>query len=141
MGEQPNAEDFYRQLEFSVERLSTYPAGADVIVERSPLDFMAYIRALADLRRERGCEELIEAAADLAARGMAHIDLLVFLPLDERSGVVAPESEDVELRAAMNECLAEIINNSYLPAIELRGARSARLATLESAARTTRASP
>jgi len=44
------------------------------------------------------------------AVGTAHIDLLVVLPLNGRYGIAVPESEDVELRDAMNDRLIEVIS-------------------------------
>lgn len=122
---QPDAADFYRQLEVSVERLRAYPPGSRMIAERSPLDFLAYLRALE-------AAELIEAASELAWRGMKQLDLLVVLPLDAADGIVAPESEGLELREAMNDHLLEIISEGWdLQVIEVRGAPERRLRALE----------
>jgi hypothetical protein len=107
--EEPTAEDFYRQLELCVERLRGYGRGANMIAERSPLDFLAYITALHDLGRSgRDCA-LTASAAELAAEGMAQLDLLAVLPLNARDGIIAPESEDLELRDAMNDRLLDLI--------------------------------
>jgi hypothetical protein len=134
--EHPSAADFYRQLELSVERLLAYPPGSRMIAERSPLDFLAYLRALEDSRSGDVTTELFEAASEAAARGMKHLDLLVVLPLDAADGIVAPPSEDLELRDAMNDHLLEIINGSDggdLRVIEVRGTARRRLAALERA--------
>lgn len=139
--EEPTAEDFHRQLELCVEHLKQYGSGARVIAERSPVDFLAYILALADLGRSgRDCE-LVASAAELAAAGLAHVDLLVVLPLNDADGIVAPASEDLELREAMNERLVELItaDNYALFAsgspriVEIAGDRGQRLRDLEEA--------
>lgn len=101
--DEPTADDFHRQLELSVERLTKYERGARVIAERSPIDFLAYLLALQDLgRAARDCER-IAAAAELAATGMAHLDLLVVLPLH------GTEAEDPDLREAMHDRLLDLI--------------------------------
>lgn len=106
---EPEAEDFYRQLEVSVERLQSHGRGAKVIAERSPLDFLAYLLALEDLRRSpRDCER-IASAVELVTEGLSHLDVLVIVPLDGR--IEAPESEDLELREAMNERLLELVTS------------------------------
>jgi len=122
-------DDFLQQLEISVERLRTHPAGANVIAERAPLDFLAYILALMDLRRApRDCE-LLASAAELAATAMPHVDLLVVLS-DE---IEAPADEDPELRAAMHEQLVELVNAdpysllANTRVIEVAGGRRTRL--------------
>src|SRR5215213_4027889 len=45
--EQPCVDDFLRQLEFNIGRLRQHARGERVIYERCPLDFIAYIDALA----------------------------------------------------------------------------------------------
>src|SRR5687768_17716205 len=51
-GAEPSAEDFFRQLQYQVERLHRYGDGDRVIFERSPIDFVAYLLALDDLGRD-----------------------------------------------------------------------------------------
>lgn len=141
--DEPNVDDFYRQLELSVERLTGYQPGANVIAERSPLDFVAYMLALADLGRAGGDCALIAAASERAAVGMAHVDLLVLLPLNDVDGIVAPESEDLELREAMNDRLVDIIATDAYSlfaggrprVVEIEGGRDERLRQLEQARR------
>lgn len=136
---EPDADDFWRQLELSVERLGSYAAGTKVIAERSPVDFLAYLLALADLGRSgRDCAR-IAAAGELVAEGMAHIDLLVVLPLSD--GIDVPEEEDAALREAMNERLLDLITaddyalfGSGSPrVVEIQGSRDRRLRLLEQA--------
>lgn len=118
---EPDAEDFYRQLEISVERLRGHGAGARVIAERSPLDFVAYILALGDLA-------LIDAARTLAAQGMEHVDLLVVTSPD---GIAAPEDEDPSLREAMHEHLLELVAEVEVCVVELHGPPHRRLVEVE----------
>lgn len=136
---EPSAEDFYRQLELSVERLRSHGRGARVIAERSPVDFLAYLLALEDLRRSpRDCA-LRTAAVELAAEGLSHVDVLVILPLD--GTIEIPESEDLELRDAMNERLVELITtdeyalfrNATPRVLEMQGSRSRRAELLQRA--------
>ena len=124
---EPSVEDFYRQLEVSVERLSSYGPATDVIAERSPLDFIAYMLALDDLRRG-SASEAVKRAITLAADGIAHIDLLIVLPLNITDSIAVPEDEDPELREAMNERLVEIVASDQF---DLLGGRSVRVAELE----------
>src|SRR6185369_9745107 len=43
---EPCVEDFVRQVEFNIARLHQHAAGENVIYERCPVDFLAYIQAL-----------------------------------------------------------------------------------------------
>jgi hypothetical protein len=136
----PGVDEFHRQLEISVERLRTYPPDANVIAERSPIDFLAYILALVDLgRAARDCE-LAAAAAELAAEGVKSLDLIAVLPLED---IPAPADEDLELRDAMNDRLLSIVaadeyslfRDGRPAVVELAGSRRERLRTLESVTR------
>jgi len=141
-GGEPTADDFLRQLELSAECLRNYGHGAKVVAERSPADFLAYLLALTDLRRTgRDCQ-MIASAAELTAAGLASIDLLVVLPLNDRDGIAAPESEDLALREAMNDRLLDLITADEYAlfgggsprVVEIQGARERRLRLLEQAA-------
>jgi AAA domain len=137
--EEPGVADFYRQLEVCVERLRNYEPGADMIAERSPLDFLAYILALHDLGDGEGAPEIVDAAVTLVESGLAHLDVLIVLPLNGRDGIEAPSGEDPELREAMNDRLIEIVDGDELGLLgkrplqvaELHGTPQRRLATLE----------
>ena len=43
---EPRVEDFRMQLEFNIQRLKQHQEDEDVIYERCPVDFLAYIHAL-----------------------------------------------------------------------------------------------
>jgi hypothetical protein len=141
LDDEPTIDDFHRQLEVSVETLRAYAPGAYVIAERSPLDFLAYILALHDLRRGRHAFPPIEPAVALAAAGLAHVDLLVVLPLNDSDGIVCPDDEDGELRDAMNERLLELIttdefdllSGGNVRVVEVEGSPRLRLAVIERA--------
>jgi hypothetical protein len=136
---EPSAEDFHRQLEFMVERLETYRPGDRVIFERSPVDFLAYMLALDDLGRSGSDSRLIEVSLSEVRDAVQLLDLIVFLPLDERS--VVAEEEDPELRSAVNTRLVGIFGErdfnlfgSERPALlEVFGSTAQRLRTLEAA--------
>lgn len=129
------AADAWQQLEISVERLSSYTSGSNVIAERSPIDFLAYLEALRTLGRE-DTSRMLDSARDLARRGMEHVDLIVILPLSEE--IEAPEDEDPELRDAMSRSLLEIVEAEIddlapgVRCVEIAGSRRQRLAVLES---------
>jgi hypothetical protein len=135
------AADVWQQLEISVERLSAHAPESNIITERSPIDFLAYLEALRTLGRE-DTSVMLDAARELASRGMEQLDLLVVLPLND--DIEPAEDEDPELRDAMNSCLIEILDDeSELIAdagqlTEIVGTRLRRLAALEAAIERTR---
>jgi hypothetical protein len=129
--EEPCVEDFYRQLEFNADRLRQYPPGKNVIYERCPIDFLAYIDAL-DSNSVRGALRLVSEA-------IQHLDLIVYLPLDDEIDV--PDSEFPKLRKAVDRRLSGIfrdddfgiISSCNVTIVEVRGSTAQRLSQLEEA--------
>ena len=75
--EPAGAESFGQQLAVAAERLVELPAGADVVAERGPVDFLAYLEALADLGRPTARPAVVARLRLTTAEAMAHVDLLV----------------------------------------------------------------
>lgn len=74
----------------SASRLLELSPGETVIVERGPLDFVAYLHALDALGRTTVSPDAFSRAAEVTSRAMAHVDLVVVVPLDSRNGVDVP---------------------------------------------------
>jgi len=133
--------DAWQQLEISVERLSAYGPGSNLIAERSPIDFLAYLEALRTLERE-DTSRMLDGARERVSRGMKHVDLLVILPLSDE--IEAPEDEDPELRDAMNHSLLDIIADDLtdlapnVRCIEIAGNASQRIVALDAEVRVDR---
>ncbi|HWN97709.1 MAG TPA: hypothetical protein VNS63_00395 [Blastocatellia bacterium] len=136
---EPSAEDFYRQLEFYVDRLRSYSSAQRVIYERSPVDFLAYLLALNDLRRGEHSKRLVEESLGMVMDAVQFLDLIVFLPLNDEDGILMPDAEDPELRSAVNSLLIGIFADddfdlfaSHRPAIvEVTGSTAQRRRMLE----------
>jgi len=124
---EPSVEDFRRQLDFNIQRLSQHTPGENVIYERCPVDFLAYIHAL----DRKGAEALLERVSD----AMQHLDLIVYLPLDERIG----EPEFPKLQRAVDHRLSSIfrddefgiVSSTNAIIVEAEGSIDHRLHTLE----------
>jgi len=136
---EPCADDFFRQLEFNVERLRCYPSGARVIFERSPVDYLAYILALRDLHLDE-VDSLLQTAIGIVPRAIRNLDMIVFLPLDEAEAIEVPDSEDPRLRSAVDSRLGVIfgrdefgIFNSGCTLVEAIGPAAQRLRIVEAA--------
>lgn len=132
---EPTAEDFFRQLEYQHERLREYSAGDRVVFERGPVDFVAYLLALDDLGRDTADAALARQSIQIAGSVVKLLDLIVYV----RATGEAPESEDPELRTAVDHELEEILLNNEFgmftgrqPAIlEITGTTAQRLRILE----------
>jgi hypothetical protein len=94
--EKPDAFDFIEQLEYSIKQISK--SGDNVIFDRCPFDFLAYIKAIDESRN-------IQPIFNNVERIMSKIDLLVFVPIDEPDLIICRESDLPKLRYKVNEIL------------------------------------
>jgi hypothetical protein len=135
--DEPDAATYFVQLRSSAERLLELAPSARVIAERGPLDFLAYLDALDELRRPTRAPGLFRRGVQLTAEAMAHVDLLVLLPLTADAAPAVPTDEDPELRAAMDDALLELADDPDLvgdtTVVEITGDHATRLARLEEA--------
>ena len=118
--EEPCVEDFLRQLEFNLERLGQHVSDENVIYERCPLDFLAYLSAL----DSNVPEALLKRISD----AMQQLDLIVYLPLEHEGGGEYPR-----LRRAMDRQLSEILTSTNVPVVEAPGSTPQRLRAIENA--------
>ena len=123
---EPCVEDFRRQLEFNIDRLSQHAADENVIYERCPVDFLAYIHALDS--------QSAEALLDQVSEALQHLDLIVYLPFEEIN-----EDEFPKLQRAVDRRLSSIFREdefgimSSTQVVEAVGPTHHRLRTLEAA--------
>lgn len=105
--EMPSVEDFELQLERSIACLEE--GDENVIFDRCPADFLGYLLTHSEAEAfnlKRWLPRVREA--------METLDLVVFLPVEERDRIALPSSEDAELRMLVDEKLKEIfLENSF----------------------------
>ena len=136
-GSEPSADDFLVQLRYQLERLRQFGARDRVIFERSPFDYVAYLQALVDLRRDTANAGLVDQSLDLAVSSVELLDLIVFLPASSAQ-IYVPEEEDRELREAMDSRLealliddrANVFQREKPTVIQAPGTTTERLETL-----------
>lgn len=117
---EPCAEDFRRQLEYNVERLRRGGLDEPKIYERSPADFIAYIFALAELRRDPDAAQMLENSVELAGEAIGLLDMIVFLPASDLQRDIG-ETEDPKLRRAVDRRLESILIDDDLGWFALDG--------------------
>lgn len=100
----PSVEDFEQQLEFSVRTIIESPK--NTFFDRCPIDCLAYALALGDVDIDSWTQKM-ESAIQL-------LDLIVFLPIEDRDRIPIPISEDLELREEVDENLQDILLNDSL---------------------------
>jgi hypothetical protein len=129
---------FLAQLAVSARRLEDADPLDDVIGERCPLDFLAYLTAGETLGRDRLPREVLDRAVTLTRDAMQHVDVLVLLPLSSADRIWVHPEEDLELRAAMDDALLELaddpdLTGAHTRIVEITGDREARVRALETA--------
>lgn len=133
----PSAGMFAAQLRIAADRLTARDGGDHVIAERGPLDFLAYLLALAELTGHPD-DAFLDRARELTADAMRHVELLVFLPLTDADAIEAGADEYPELRQTMNDVLRELVDDpelvdADLAVLELTGSPVTRLAAVDAA--------
>jgi hypothetical protein len=128
-----SAGSFVEQLAVAAERLVELGPGCDVVAERGPVDFLAYLEALRELGRRSVAPELLTTLRATAAEAMAHVDLLVVLPLDPGLQIWVPDEEDPDLRDAMDRQLLDLCEDEEVVAgvgriLEVSGTPARRVA-------------
>ncbi|MFE6966023.1 hypothetical protein ACFVAJ_12970 [Agromyces sp. NPDC057679] len=132
----PNTAMLTAQLRIAADRLHSEEHGERIIAERGPVDFLAYLLALAEVTGRTASDELVERATAMTADALGGVDLLVILPLSAGDPIHVGLDEDLELREAMNRMLLELIDDpdlvgEHLRVAELTGDPDSRLAELE----------
>jgi len=136
---EPSAEDFRRQLDYCVQKLGGYQNGDNVIFERCPADYLAYMSALQDLGRDSQPTKIAADSVLLARSAMKYLDIIVLVRLSEHDFDV-PDEEDPELRTLVDEKLELILINNelelvtdHLLIVEASGSTNHRLQLLQGA--------
>lgn len=135
-GDVPSEGLFASQLRIAAERLTGESHGTHVIAERGPLDFLAYLLALAELTARPLDEGFLERATARTAEAQRTVDLLVVLPLTATDQIYVGADEHLELRETMNDLLLELIDDpdiigERVMVAEITGTPGSRLAALE----------
>ncbi|MGP3536009.1 AAA family ATPase [Microbacterium sp. RD1] len=132
----PGAALFASQLRIAAGRLSNEAPDGDLIAERGPLDFLAYLLARAELTGVSLDSEFLQRASALTTAALTTVDVLILLPLAPSDAIDVGDDEHPELRAAMNDVLLELADDpslvgDHLTIAEITGRPAARLAALE----------
>jgi hypothetical protein len=122
--EMPSIEDFELQLERSIVCLEE--RDPNVLFDRCPADLLGYL-----LTHSETEEFDLDRWLPRVQAAMEALDLIVFLPVEERDRIVLSSSEDAELRMLVDEKLKEIfLENPFgfeVDVLEVTGAPHERI--------------
>ena len=138
--EEPTPESFFTQLEYSLERTQAYEKKDNVIFDRCPIDYLAYLMHVS--KRDLG-DTSLDHWGDLArkvAKSLERLELIAFLPIVEGQEIMLSFDEDEDFRLAVDRYFKQIYREDIYglfsgqqpEVIELWGSRQSRLARLES---------
>lgn len=106
----PSLEDFEEQLACSVRAIQQ--SDADTIFDRCPLDLLAYAEALNE--ESISLDTWIQKMEDALDR----LDLIIFVPIEEKDRIRVPKSEDMALRRSVDQKLRELLLDDSLGILE-----------------------
>ncbi len=123
--DEPGEEDFEIQLERSIA-LVTRNQDSDILFDRCPVDFCAYLAALPSVSREA-----ISEATSSARQAIQNLDLIVFVPLERPDRIEVPPEEGRRLRKRVDRILHEMLPDDAwgfgIPVLEVSGTPTERL--------------
>jgi predicted ATPase len=127
-GHPPSVEDFEAQLARSIEDSSHH--GDNVLFDRAPVDFLAYISVHEDATTFDLAEWLPQVRAAIQT-----LDLIVLVPVEARDRIAFSSTEDEGLsRTAVDEKLKEILLEDPfdlgVEILEVEGKLEARIRTV-----------
>ena len=105
----PLLEDFEEQLKRSITAINE--SQNNTIFDRCPLDCLAYMLALSKNIDEKPWAEKMDAA-------IKRLDLIIFVPIEYRDRIIVPPSQNLKMRAKVDEKLAELILDDSLEILE-----------------------
>jgi hypothetical protein len=114
--EELEVDDYIEQLNYSIKQISS--SGDNVIYDRCPVDFYAYIKAI-----DKSNNILPLFINDEI---MSNVDLLVYVPIEKPDLILCDESNFPELRSQVNKILNELVWNYDIDTIEVKGSLSNR---------------
>ena len=109
--------------------LTSPPLLPEVIFDRTPLDYLAYLAAT-------GADPSEEARTAALQPAFGSLDLLIITPITPETEQVLPAAEMPGLRSQMNDALLELVHDDPLnawediPVLELDGPLDGRLSAV-----------
>jgi deoxyadenosine/deoxycytidine kinase len=110
--DRPDVDDFLKQLEYSMQQITK--SDLNVIFDRCPIDFLAYIQAIDETNTIQSLYSKVENI-------MTEIDLLVFVPVEDPDLIMCQVSDFPKLRAKADEILNDWILNFGIETIKVNG--------------------
>jgi hypothetical protein len=125
MADPPSADDYELQLQRSLAELAENTR-ADVIFDRCPVDFVAYLQAI---DAEPDLDDLAASMRDV----IASLDLIVFVSIEDPDRIEVSPYEDLVLRDDVDHRLRALLDGPFgfgVRVLEVSGSVDARCAQI-----------
>ena len=105
----PSAEGLQALLEYTAATMAGHDPGADVVYERSPVDYLAY--AVASRRTWPGgsAARFLKTQIPVVRRCLRHLDLIALLPVSATGPAQSREAEGAGFRKRVDERLRRLL--------------------------------
>jgi hypothetical protein len=110
----PTPDGLYALLQYTVAAVEAHPAGAKVVFERSPVDYLAYAAASRRAWDADALADFLRKAVPVARASLRNLDLIVLLPVSRRGPIQGRADEDDGFRRRVDRCLRRsLVDDDY----------------------------
>jgi hypothetical protein len=110
----PTADGLEALLRYTVAAVGAHPAGATVVSERSPVDYLAYAAASRRVWDPGTVEDFLMKCVPIVRGSLRHLDIIVLLPVSRRGPIEGRAGEDDKFRKRVDRRLrSALIDDDY----------------------------
>lgn len=114
-------------LRYTVAAVAAHPPGANVVFERSPVDYLGYAAASRRAWDADARADFLREAIPVVRASLRNLDLIVLLPVSRRGPVQGRADEDDKFRRRVDRCLrSALVDDDH----DLFGGASTRVSEL-----------
>jgi hypothetical protein len=121
---EPTPEGLKALLDYTVGALEARPAGACVVFERSPVDYLAYAAASRGQAWRGALRDFLSAEVSTVRAALACLDLIAYVPAAVKGPVRGRPLEDARFRRRVDECLRHALLDDEYDLFRERGGPS-----------------
>lgn len=111
--EGPDAEGLAALLEYTMSVIANYRYGASVILERSPVDYLAYAEATRSMP-DTARADFLRTHLPMVRKSVRNLDLIVLLPVSSKGPMASRPGENEGFRNRVDDILRRaLIDDDY----------------------------
>lgn len=139
--EDPSLDCMLTQLDYSLLRLEALSTQKNFILDRCPVDFIAYALAILENEDANISDSIISDKFDEVKNTLRNLDLIVFLPITKDVPIIHMDDDEIAFRKNVDKAFKKIYRDEILDIfpgyqqpkiVEIEGSRQTRMNILES---------